>query len=92
MIRAEGLFVRRGGRNILQGVSLEAGGGLTAVIGPKYLARLAVPRDWAMNRAINMPAEMGTMKGSSLPARPGASCRPSTADSTEMAGVMTPSP
>ncbi len=63
----------------------------TRVMGPKNLANPAVPRDCTRNRAMRMPAARGTMKGSRRPFRPGASCRPSMADSTEMAGVMTPS-
>ena len=64
----------------------------TAVMGPKSLASPAVPRDWTMNRAIRMPAAIGTIKGSIEAPTPGASCTPSMADRTEMAGVMMPSP
>ena len=82
LVRTQGMLYGRRGDFPLIGVLEDAA----------KVDKLAVPRDWTRNRAIRMPAEIGTMKESSRPARPGASCRPSTADRTEMAGVMMPSP
>ena len=57
--------------------------------GPKNMPTTPVPKRWIANRAIRMPVAIGTMYG----------CRavvptssPSTAESTEMAGVSTASP
>ena len=59
------------------------------VIGPKRKPTLPVPRCWIENRPMRRATVMGTMAWS----RPGAATfRPSTADSTEMAGVIMPSP
>ena len=61
----------------------------TSMTGPKNCATAAVPRDCAANRA----TRMATVTGSTASFMPGAtSFRPSTADSTEMAGVITASP
>ena len=58
-------------------------------MGPKNCATLAVPRDCTLNR----PTRIATVIGSTAYCICGAiSFRPSTADSTEMAGVMTASP
>ena len=62
------------------------------VMGPNARAMLAVPRDWTRNRVMRMAAEIGSTRAPSSGLTPGASLRPSTAPSTEMAGVMTPSP
>ncbi len=61
-------------------------------MGPKKRAMLVVPLAWTMNRATRMPAEIGTTKASIRWPIPGASLRPSIAESTETAGVMMPSP
>ena len=63
------------------------------MIGPKNRATLAVPRAWTRNRRDQdaggdrqhaaWPTSCGT---------PGASRTPSTAESTDIAGVMMPSP
>ena len=49
----------------------------------------AVPRFWRRNSAISTPQVRGTTNGLAAPV---AISKPSTADSTEIAGVMTPSP
>ncbi len=59
------------------------------VMGPNSLPTAAVPRDWRTNSATSTATAMGTTYGSK---RSVATCRPSTADSTEIAGVITPSP
>ena len=61
----------------------------TAVTGPNTAPTPAVPRLWKANRPIRIPIEMGTIHISSAGA---ARLKPSTAPSTEIAGVMTPSP
>ena len=61
----------------------------TTMIGPNTLPMAPVPRLWMANRATRMPIEMGTTK-SEIPET--ASSVPSTADSTEIAGVIMPSP
>jgi hypothetical protein len=48
-----------------------------------------VPKRWNMNSAVRMTSVIGTIQWRSAGA---ATCRPSTAPSTEIAGVMTPSP
>ena len=64
----------------------------SAQTGPKNLATLAVPFAWIRNSAIRMPAEIGTVSLATSCGAPGASRTPSTAESTDMAGVMMPSP
>ena len=59
------------------------------VIGPKKRPTLAVPKRWTTNSRVSTTSVTGTTKRCSAGA---ATSRPSTADSTEMAGVMTPSP
>ncbi len=61
----------------------------TTVIGPKKKATLAVPRDCAANSAIKMRMASGSTKS---PNAGETSFKPSTAERTEMAGVMTASP
>ncbi len=61
----------------------------TTVIGPKYLAMCVVPRDCTANK----PTRMMTDRGMTYWPKAGeTSFKPSTADSTEIAGVMTASP
>ena len=59
------------------------------VIGPKSFPTLPVPWLWIAKRPIRIPSVTGTTQGSSAGA---ATERPSTADSTEIAGVITASP
>ena len=59
------------------------------VIGPKKVATLAVPRDWTATEHERMTMVIGRTKGFSAGA---ATSRPSTAESTESAGVMTAFP
>src|SRR5262245_57481565 len=54
--------------------------------GPNSAATLAVPRRWNTNKATMTTMVMGTTYGLN---RGVATSRPSTADSTDMAGVMT---
>ncbi len=59
------------------------------VIGPNSLPIFSVPKRCTANTASSTTTVIGTMKA----CRPGAATsRPSTAPSTEMAGVITPSP
>ena len=61
----------------------------TSVMGPKNWATAAVPRDCTANK----PTRMAIVIGSTASLSAGAtSFRPSTAESTEMAGVITASP
>jgi hypothetical protein len=60
-----------------------------AMVGPNIVPTRAVPRRWMEKRAIRTAAVTGTTNGSKLSV---ATFRPSTADNTEMAGVMMPSP
>ena len=65
----------------------------TSMTGPNIRATLAVPRDWIRNRPIRMKKEAKVMiLGLATLARPGTSCSPWKAPSTEMAGVMILSP
>jgi hypothetical protein len=59
------------------------------VTGPKNRPTVAVPKRCAANSAVSTTSVNGTTQRCSAGA---ATSRPSTADSTEMAGVMTPSP
>jgi len=61
----------------------------TSVMGPKNLPMPAVPRFCTRNRHSRMTSVMGMMNRCSAGDM---TSIPSTADSTEMAGVMTPSP
>ena len=61
----------------------------TMVTGPNKRPTLPVPFIWMENSPIRMPMVMGTMKCSKLGV---AILMPSTADSTEIAGVMMASP
>ena len=61
----------------------------SAVIGPKKAATLAVPRDCTANSATRITTVSGTMKGSKAGVT---TLRPSIADSTDSAGVITASP
>ena len=58
-------------------------------MGPNIAATLAVPRLWAANKAIRMMTVSGTTKSLNAGL---ASLSPSTADNTEIAGVITESP
>ena len=59
------------------------------MIGPKNAATPAVPRRWTENSTIRMTTVAGSTNGSSC----GSTClRPSSADMTEIAGVMIASP
>ena len=60
-----------------------------AITGPKNAATLAVPWRWTANRASRIAMVIGRTKCSSCGA---ASLRPSTAERTEIAGVITESP
>ena len=61
----------------------------SSVIGPKKRPTTPVPKRWAANSTVRMTSVSGTTKRCS----PGSTTSsPSTADSTEMAGVITPSP
>ena len=61
--------------------------------GPNRAATLAVPRDWTMNNPIRTTRAMAiSTDGVIASANPGAVLRPSTADSTEIAGAMIASP
>ena len=61
----------------------------TTMMGPNTTATVAVPRLCAANSSTRITLLIGTIHGSRSGAK---SLRPSTADSTEMAGVMTASP
>jgi hypothetical protein len=61
----------------------------TSVIGPKKRPMSAVPKRCTANNPVSTTSVIGTTKGCS---RSEATSRPSTADSTEIAGVITPSP
>ena len=61
----------------------------TIMIGPKILPMPLVPRCCTTNSAIRMPMVIGTMKSSNTCV---ATLSPSTALSTEIAGVIMPSP
>ena len=59
------------------------------MIGPNSCPTFAVPRDWMVNRPTRMPTAMGSTSGSKLAST---TVSPSTADSTEIAGVIMLSP
>ena len=61
----------------------------TRVIGPKNLPMPPVPKRCTANRPVSTSSVIGITQLCRLGA---ATSRPSTADSTEMAGVITPSP
>jgi hypothetical protein len=61
----------------------------TSVIGPKMAPMPAVPRFWTRKSAARIATVTGTTNGSNAGV---ATCSPSMALSTEIAGVMTPSP
>ena len=61
----------------------------TSVIGPNKAATFAVPRDCTANSATRMITVNGTMKGSKAGVT---TLRPSIAESTDSAGVITASP
>ena len=61
----------------------------TAMIGPNNVPTAPVPNCCSRNSATSTASEIGTTSE----ARPGeATCSPATADSTEIAGVIMPSP
>ena len=61
----------------------------SSMIGPNIRPTLAVPRDWMKNRPIRMAIAVGITKA----LNPGLTVvSPSTADSTEIAGVIIESP
>ena len=57
----------------------------TALTGPKKAATRCVPRDWTANRAMRMTKVSGSTEDCSTGS---ATSRPSTAESTDSAGVM----
>ena len=61
----------------------------TAVIGPNSTPTAPVPSRWARNRRISTSSEIGITFEERLGE---ATFRPSTADMTEIAGVIMPSP
>ncbi|MNL07785.1 hypothetical protein D3C87_1284760 [compost metagenome] len=61
----------------------------SVMIGPKNLPTVAVPCRWIRNRTVRITSVIGITK---CPSCGAAISRPSTAESTEMAGVMTASP
>ena len=61
----------------------------STITGPNTAPILPAPRDCTKNKPIKMPAVSGTMNRSAAGA---ATPMPSTAESTEIAGVITPSP
>ena len=61
----------------------------TSVIGPKNLPMPPVPKRCTANSPVSTTSVIGMTKLCSCGA---ATSRPSTADSTEIAGVITPSP
>ena len=61
----------------------------TKVIGPNKAATFAVPRDCTENSAIRITTVIGTTYSSNAGV---ATFKPSTADSTDSAGVMIASP
>ena len=60
-----------------------------SMIGPNSLPTVAVPRRWTRKRAISNTSDIGTTYGPKIGV---ATFSPSTALSTEIAGVITPSP
>ena len=61
----------------------------TSITGPKMPPIRAVPRRWTRKRTPRMTQVTGTTSGSAALVT---TLSPSTAESTEMAGVITPSP
>ena len=61
----------------------------TTMTGPNSRPMLAVPRRWIANNPTRIASVAGKMNCSKAGVM---SLRPSMADSTEIAGVMTPSP
>jgi hypothetical protein len=61
----------------------------STIIGPKTRPMRAVPRRWNRNRPTSSPTAIGTIHFSN---RGVATDRPSTAESTEIAGVIRASP
>ena len=61
----------------------------SSVIGPNQRPTPAVPKCWTANSATSTPSAIGTTSGCSAGV---ATLRPSTALSTEMAGVSRQSP
>ncbi len=61
----------------------------SSITGPNRLPTLPVPNFCTANRTTRITAAIGTMRCSTLGA---AVCRPSTAESTDTAGVITESP
>ena len=60
-----------------------------SMTGPNSLPMLPVPWRWMKNNPVSTPMVIGMMKRSNAGV---ATLRPSTADSTEMAGVISASP
>ena len=61
----------------------------STMIGPNSPPTAPVPNRWTRNSAIRIPSDSGT----TCEARVGeATCRPDTAETTEIAGVSMPSP
>ena len=62
-------------------------------IGPNQAATLAVPLDWTRNKLISTTSAIAiSTDGVIASAKPGAVFKPSTADNTDIAGVMMASP
>ena len=61
----------------------------TAITGPKRRPTTPVPKRWAANSTVRITSATGTTSECSEGAT---TSIPSTADSTEMAGVIIPSP
>ena len=61
----------------------------TTIVGPNTAPMSPVPRRWTRNSPTSRTTAIGTMNGVKAVV---ATRRPSTAESTEIAGVMTPSP
>ncbi len=65
----------------------------TRQIGPNQVATLPVPRDWMRNSPTRIASVISsTTAGVTRSARAGTDLRPSTADRTEIDGVITASP
>ena len=61
----------------------------SAITGPNSRPTAPVPKRWMANSAVRMASAIGMTSDSS---EGDTTCRPSTAERTEMAGVIMPSP
>ncbi len=64
----------------------------TAMIGPKKRPTTPVPRACTTKSPMRMPTPMSRMKGSMRAESAGTARKPSTAERTEIAGVISASP